>query len=58
VASGQLTVEVADDGVGIPAKVKRSGLNNLRDRATKRGGTFEARSNDPQGTVLTWRVPI
>jgi len=47
-----------DDGVGIPAKVKRSGLNNLRDRAAKRGGTFEARSNHPQGTVLTWRVPI
>jgi signal transduction histidine kinase len=58
VASGQLTIEVVDDGVGIPAEVKRSGLNNLRDRAGKRGGTFEARSNHPQGTVLTWRVPI
>jgi signal transduction histidine kinase len=57
-ASGQLTVEVVDDGVGIPAKVKRSGLNNLRDRAVKRGGAFEIRSNDPQGTILTWRVPI
>src|SRR5262245_5403665 len=58
VASGQLTVEVVDDGVGIPAEVKRSGLNNLRDRAAKRGGTFDVRSNDPQGTVVTWRVPI
>jgi signal transduction histidine kinase len=57
-ASGQLTVEVVDDGVGIPAEVTRSGLNNLRDRAVKRGGTFDVRSNDPQGTVLTWRVPI
>jgi signal transduction histidine kinase len=58
VAAGTLTVEVADDGTGVPAGVHRSGLDNLRDRAEKRGGTFEVQPNSPQGTVVTWRVPV
>jgi signal transduction histidine kinase len=57
-ASGRLTVEVADDGVGLPDDAVRSGLNNLRDRSLRRAGSFEVRSNSPQGTVLVWSVPV
>jgi signal transduction histidine kinase len=53
-----LVVEVADDGAGIPADARRSGLNNMRDRAHRRGGAFEVRSNPPHGTVVRWSVPV
>jgi signal transduction histidine kinase len=56
--SGTLVVTVADDGVGIPEDGKRSGLNNLRDRAERRSGTFEVQPDRPQGTVVTWQVPV
>jgi signal transduction histidine kinase len=57
-SAGTLVVEVLDDGAGIPADTKRSGLNNMRDRAIRRGGTFEASANRPQGTSIRWSVPI
>jgi signal transduction histidine kinase len=57
-AAGTVTVQVADDGAGVPADGRRSGLNNLRDRASRRAGTFEVRDNDPRGTVVDWRVPV
>jgi signal transduction histidine kinase len=58
VSASDLTVEVGDDGRGVPSDVQRSGLNNLRDRATRLGGTFDLRSNTPTGTVLRWCVPL
>ncbi len=57
-------VQVADNGVGIPAKPgRRSGLDNLGERARRHGGTFEAvrgvgESAARPGTVLAWRVPL
>jgi signal transduction histidine kinase len=58
VVTGTLTIEVADDGAGIPDNVTTSGLDNLGERATRRGGTFTVRPNAPQGTVLEWTVPL
>ena len=61
-ASGDaVAVEVADDGAGIPADGRRSGLRNLATRAELRTGRFEARPAEPgterPGTVVRWEVP-
>ncbi len=59
---GILSVLVADDGTGIPAEGRRSGLRNLADRAAKLGGGLRlgpADSAAPRpGTRLEWRVPV
>ena len=59
---GILAVQVTDDGIGLPAKRKRSGLRNLADRATKLGGELRLSPADPAaarpGTRLEWRVPL
>ena len=54
---GQLTLSVADDGVGI-ASSRRSGLGNLAKRAEQHGGFLECDSTIGHGTTLTWRVPV
>jgi signal transduction histidine kinase len=61
---GMLSVQVTDDGVGIPAEGRRSGLRNLATRAEKLGGELRlepAIPDDPgmnrPGTRLEWRVP-
>jgi signal transduction histidine kinase len=58
---GILSVTVTDDGTGIPAGGRRSGLLNLADRAAKLGGELRlglAESAAPRpGTRLEWRVP-
>jgi signal transduction histidine kinase len=60
-SDGTLTVLVTDNGAGIPAGVRRSGLRNLADRAAKFGGEFRLEPADPgaekPGTRLEWRVP-
>jgi signal transduction histidine kinase len=53
VSGGLATVEVVDDGIGIPGSGRRSGLKNLRDRAEKHGGSFTIDSA-PGRSVLTW----
>jgi GAF domain-containing protein/two-component sensor histidine kinase len=71
---GSLTVQVADDGVGIPGLPglpggpgipgagRRSGLGNLASRAEKLGGELRlspAREDAANpGTRLDWRVPL
>ncbi|MGH1564336.1 GAF domain-containing protein [Mumia sp. DW29H23] len=57
VGGDAVTVSVADDGTGIPEGAPRSGLANLEQRATARGGTYAVRSG-AQGTALTWAVPL
>lgn len=52
-----LRLVVADNGVGLPAGGRRSGLANLSARAAQLGGTFVTEAADP-GTVLVWRVPL
>jgi signal transduction histidine kinase len=60
VAADQVTLEVLDDGVGLPASGRRSGLTNLERRASDLGGTFDARAVAPpaRGTRVLWRVPL
>jgi signal transduction histidine kinase len=52
-----VTLEVTDNGCGIPPGVTESGLRNLRDRAEYLGGELEAVPAQPAGTRLRWRVP-
>ena len=61
----ELTIEVADDGCGIPPNITPSGLNNLRDRAEGFGGTLSLTdaaggppTNSTGGTLLRWSVPL
>ncbi|MFI5530246.1 GAF domain-containing protein [Kitasatospora sp. NPDC051853] len=51
-----LTVE--DDGTGIPAGGRRSGLRNLAERAARLGGTFELETPAGGGTRLVWTAPL
>lgn len=54
-----LTVTVEDNGVGIGPATRRSGLDNLRQRAESRAGTFQAEAGDDGGgTRLTWQVQL
>jgi signal transduction histidine kinase len=52
-----VTLEVTDNGGGIPPGVTESGLRNLRDRAESLGGELEALPGQPTGTTLRWWVP-
>ncbi len=57
-----LSVQVTDNGTGIPADGRRSGLRNLAARADKLGGELRLDPADPgaprPGTRLEWRVPL
>jgi signal transduction histidine kinase len=57
VAGGTLVLCITDDGVGFAPGDRRSGLGNLEDRATRRGGEFGLESIGG-GTRLTWSVPF
>ena len=67
-AAGDLCVLVIDNGTGIPANGRRSGLRNLAARAEKLGGSLRlgpaypgasaATSGHGQGTRMEWRVPV
>jgi signal transduction histidine kinase len=61
-SDGMLTVLVTDNGVGIPAGGRRSGLRNMARRAEKLGGELRLEPADPgadrPGTRLEWRVPL
>ena len=58
VRDGQLLLEVTDDGVGLPADGRRSGLTNLESRAAELGGALVTQSAPGAGTQLTWQVPL
>lgn len=56
-ADGAVIAEVTDDGHGIdPSVTRRSGLENLRVRAERLGGTFSIETG-PNGTRASWSVP-
>jgi signal transduction histidine kinase len=59
VVAGEVTLTVADDGVGPPGPdiLRGHGLNNMASRAERLGGTFSLRPRQPRGTVLEWQVP-
>jgi signal transduction histidine kinase len=51
-------LRVLDDGIGIPPELdRRSGLANMRERATRHEGDFSIAPGPTGGTALTWRVP-
>lgn len=54
----ELSIEVRDDGCGIPDGVTCSGLTNLRRRAEQAGGSFDIDSAPDGGTVLRWCAPL
>ena len=52
----RVVVVVEDDGGGLPADAALSGLDNLRQRAEQRRGTFVMESS-PVGTTVRWIAP-
>lgn len=57
-AADALHVEVRDDGRGLGAHSRHSGLANLSDRAAARRGRLHTEPVDGGGTALLWRVPL
>jgi signal transduction histidine kinase len=53
-----LRLTVLDDGVGLSAQVRESGLRNARDRAHLLGGDLELTPARPHGLVLHWHAPL
>ncbi len=55
----EFVIDVADDGVGIPADVqRRSGLANLVERARRMGGSCEISRAEGGGTRIHWSAPL
>ncbi|MFI1506986.1 GAF domain-containing protein [Streptomyces sp. NPDC020597] len=54
----EVRLTVADDGVGIPADGRHSGLRNMAERAGQLGGRLELGSPEGGGTTLIWRAPL
>lgn len=54
----EVRLTVSDNGVGIPAEGRRSGLAYMAERAEQLGGRLELSSPDGGGTRLVWRVPV
>ena len=52
-----LTLTVADDGKGIATGGRRSGLQNMQERAEHLGGCCKVESAPGSGTTVTWEVP-
>jgi signal transduction histidine kinase len=52
-----LRLRVRDNGTGIGATTRRSGLANLRQRAAELGGTLVVGPAPEGGTELVWSVP-
>jgi signal transduction histidine kinase len=51
----EVVVEVIDNGVGLPkTAARRSGLDNMGERARRHGGRCRAFTNDKSGTTLRW----
>jgi signal transduction histidine kinase len=60
-ADSHLTLQVTDNGVGIPPGASRSSLTSLAKRAALLGGTLRTGPADQAGgtgTMLVWQVPI
>jgi signal transduction histidine kinase len=54
----QVVLTVQDDGVGIPAQGRRSGLRNLAERAEGLGGSLELTDPPGGGARLVWSAPL
>ncbi|MGW5283110.1 GAF domain-containing protein [Streptomyces collinus] len=54
----EVRLMVTDNGVGIPAEGRRSGLANMADRAREAGGGVEWSGPADGGTRLVWWAPL
>lgn len=54
----ELSLEVIDDGCGMPADVTPSGLSNLRARAHDVGGELIVDTPPGGGTIVRWVAPL
>ena len=54
----ELSLEVVDDGCGMPADVTPSGLNNLKARAREVGGKLVIEPGPGGGTAVRWMAPL
>lgn len=54
----QVRLTVTDNGVGIPAGGRRSGLANMAERARSLGGDMELQSPEGKGARLVWHAPL
>ena len=50
-------LRVVDDGRGLAGQPAGSGMQELRHRAERLGGTCTWRDHLPSGTIVDWRVP-
>ncbi|WP_410582573.1 GAF domain-containing protein [Amycolatopsis sp. lyj-108] len=57
-ADRDLIIEVTDNGIGIPENGRRSGLENLAQRAERCGGLAEFTGREGGGTRIVWQVPL
>jgi signal transduction histidine kinase len=55
---GRVVLRVTDDGVGLRAPGRESGLRNVRRRAEALNGSVRITSGSPTGTILEWTVPL
>ncbi|MFI6956132.1 GAF domain-containing protein [Nocardia sp. NPDC050408] len=54
-----VSIEVTDDGIGVPDDIaRRSGLANMAARAKDAGGTFSIENRPGGGTVMRWSAPL
>ncbi|GAB3315726.1 GAF domain-containing protein [Geodermatophilus aquaeductus] len=54
----EVVLEAVDDGRGIDPRAARSGLRNLEERATRRGGGLTVDAPAEGGTRLRWWAPL
>ncbi|MGC9543487.1 GAF domain-containing protein [Streptomyces sp. UG1] len=54
----EVRLTVSDNGVGIPADGRRSGLANMAERARQLGGDLTVITPDGGGSTLVWRAPL
>ena len=61
-STGEVVVSIGDDGVGLPAKPEREnhfGLNIMRERTQRLGGTLELQARPAGGLLVLLRfIPI
>lgn len=54
----EVSLVVADDGVGVGDHPPTSGLLNMQSRAERLRGSFRSYPNHPSGLVIEWTAPI
>ncbi|MFE2296259.1 GAF domain-containing protein [Streptomyces sp. NPDC059452] len=54
----EVRLTVSDNGKGIPEQGRRSGLDNLAERAREVGGALEMSTPADGGSRLLWRAPL